>query len=252
MKLASHPDLLDRIAAQYALGVLRGGARRRLERLAREEPAVRAAIHRWQARLAGVAELQAAAVPVDKVWCGIEERLGWKAAEDRSTRAPAPAPAPAPDAGSWWQRLWSAPVFWRGAAAAMAVVAVLAIAIGMQLAGQRDAAPADVIAVLNDDRAQPAMLVSWDAASGDLVVRRLDHLTLNARQVLQLWALPDGGKPQSLGLIGRVPQTRLALAQPPTAVPVLAVSIEPAGGSPSADGPSGPVVFKGPVIHSRP
>ena len=255
MKLASHPDLLDRIAAQYALGVLRGGARRRLERLAHEEPAVRAAIHRWQARLAGVAELQAAAEPVDKVWCGIEERLGWKAAEERAspaaTRAAAPRAA-GPGAGGWWQRLWSAPVFWRGAAAAMAVVAVLAIGIGMHLAQQREAAPADVIAVLNDDRAQPAMLVSWDAASGDLVVRRLDHLKLNDRQVLQLWALPAGGKPQSLGLIARVPQARLALAQPPTAVPALAASIEPAGGSPSADGPSGPVVFKGPVIHSRP
>ncbi|WP_354675506.1 anti-sigma factor [Cupriavidus alkaliphilus] len=250
MKLASHPDLLDRIAAQYALGVLRGGARRRLERLAHEEPAVRAAIHRWQARLAGVAELQAAAEPVDKVWCGIEERLGWKAAEER--HAPAVARSPGLDPGSWWQRLWSAPVFWRGAAAAMALVAVLAIGIGMHLARQRDAAAADVIAVLNDDRAQPAMLVSWDAGSGDLVVRRLDHLKLNDQQVLQLWALPERGKPQSLGLIGRVPQARLALAQPPTGVPALAVSIEPAGGSPSADGPTGPVVFKGPVIHSRP
>ncbi|MCO4888792.1 anti-sigma factor [Cupriavidus sp. WGtm5] len=251
MNLASHPDLLDRIAAQYALGVLRGGARRRLERLAHEEPAVRTAIHRWQARLAGVAELQAAAEPVDKVWCGIEERLGWKAAEDRSP--PAAAGAPGPDgAGSWWQRLWSAPVFWRGAAAAMALVAVLAIGIGMHLAGQREAAPGEVIAVLNDERARPAMLVSWDAGSGDLVVRRLDHLKLSDQQVLQLWALPERGKPQSLGLIGGVPQARLALAQGPVAVPALAVSIEPAGGSPSADGPSGPVVFKGPVIHSRP
>ncbi|SPA50741.1 anti-sigma factor [Cupriavidus taiwanensis] len=248
MKLASHPDLLDRIAAQYALGVLRGGARRRLERLAHEEPAVRAAIHRWQARLAGVAELQAAAEPVDKVWCGIEERLGWKAAEERSSLA-APRAA-GPVAGGWWQRLWTAPVFWRGATAAMAVVAVLAI--GMQLAGQREAAPGEVIAVLNDERARPAMLVSWDAGSGDLVVRRLDHLRLSDQQVLQLWALPERGKPQSLGLIGRVPQARLALAQGPVAVPALAVSIEPAGGSPSADGPSGPVVFKGPVVHSRP
>ncbi|SOY49142.1 conserved hypothetical protein, COG5343; putative TRANSMEMBRANE PROTEIN [Cupriavidus taiwanensis] len=250
MKLASHPDLLDRIAAQYALGVLRGGARRRLERLAREEPAVRAAIRRWQARLAGVAELQAAAEPVDKVWCGIEERLGWKAVAERSP--PAVARPPGLDAGRWWQRLWSAPAFWRGAVAAMALVAVLAIGIGMHLAQQRDAAPADLIAVLNDDRAQPAMLVSWDAGSAELVVRRLDHLRLSDRQVLQLWALPEGGKPQSLGLVGRVPQARLALAQPPTAVPALAVSIEPAGGSPSADGPTGPVVFKGPVIHSRP
>jgi anti-sigma-K factor RskA len=249
MRLATHPDLLDRIAAQYALGVLRGGARRRLERLAHEEPAVRAAILRWQGRLAGVAELQAAAEPVDKVWCGIEERLGWKAAETRGPRPPASAPDRGAASG-WWQRLWSAPVFWRGAAAAMALVAVLAIGIGMRLAQQGEAAPAEVIAVLNDDRAQPAMLVSWDAGARKLILRRLDHLTLSDQQVFQLWALPEGGKPQSLGVIGRVPQARLA-AQWPAPVPALAVSVEPVGGSPNADGPSGPVVFKGPVIHSR-
>lgn len=249
MKLAAHPELLDRIAAQYALGVLRGGARRRLEQMAREEPAVRAAIHRWQDRLSGVAELQAAAEPVDKVWCGIEERLGWKAAAARGQSARPIRPAD--PAGGWWKRLWSTPVFWRGAAAAMALVAVLAIGIGVRLAQQGEAAPAEVVAVLNDDRAQPAMLVSWDAAARSLIVRRLDHLALNERQVLQLWALPAGGKPRSLGVIGRAPEVRLALAQLPEAVPALAVSIEPPGGSPNADGPSGPVVFKGPVIHSR-
>lgn len=243
MKLAAHPELLDRLASQYALGVLRGGARRRMEHLAREEPAVHAAILRWQDRLAGVSELQAAAEPVDKVWCGIEARLGWK-----PSAAPA-APAEVAAAG-WWQRLWSTPVFWRGAAAAMAVVAVLSIGVGMQVAQQREAAPAAVIAVLNDDQAQPAMLVSWDAGARSLIVRRLDHVKLNEQQVLQLWALPADGKPRSLGVIGRAPQARLVMAEPPAGVPALAVSIEPTGGSPNADGPSGPVVFKGPVLHN--
>lgn len=250
MRLATHPELLDRIAAQYALGVLRGGARRRLEQLAREEPAVHAAILRWQARLAGVAELQAAAEPVDKVWCGIEQRLGWKAAEERVPERVRPL-RPSEPAGGWWQRLWSTPVFWRGAAAAMALVTVLAVGIGMRLARQGETAPAEVVAVLNDDRAQPAMLVSWDAGRRNLIVRRLDHLALSEQQVLQLWALPAGGKPRSLGVLGRAPEARLALAQRPAGVPALAVSVEPPGGSPSADGPSGPVVFKGPVIHSQ-
>ncbi len=88
MRLTGHPDLLDRLAAQYALGVLRGGARRRLERLAHEETAVRAAIERWQARLTGLAELQPAAQPVDKVWCGIEHLAGAQAA--RSVKPPPP------------------------------------------------------------------------------------------------------------------------------------------------------------------
>ncbi|CAG2128776.1 hypothetical protein LMG31506_00529 [Cupriavidus yeoncheonensis] len=238
MRLTRHPHLLDRMAAQYALGVLRGGARRRMEQLAREEPAVRAAIGHWQSRLSGMAELQPAAEPIGAVWCGIEQRLGWAA-----------APASAAPEPSWWRKLWSAPAFWRGAAAAMAVVAALAVGLGWQMT-QRQPGETTVIAVLNNAQSRPALLVSWDAGARQLVVRRLDDLALPGQQVLQLWALPEGGKPRSLGVIGRGPTARLALAQVPAAVPALAVSVEPPGGSPNPDGPSGPVVFKGPLIHS--
>ena len=43
MNITQHPELLDRLAASYALGTLRGGARRRFESLAREHATVRAA-----------------------------------------------------------------------------------------------------------------------------------------------------------------------------------------------------------------
>jgi len=238
MRLSRNPDLLDRMAAQYALGVLRGGARRRMEQLAREEPAVRAAIGHWQVRLSGMAELQPAAEPIEAVWCGVEQRLGWK-----------PAPVAHRPAQAWWQRLWAAPAFWRSAAVAMTVVAVLAAGIGWQLS-RRQPAEATVVAVLNNAQSQPALLVSWDAQARQMLVRRLDDMPLPGQQVLQLWALPEGGKPQSLGLIGRGREARLPLARLPEAVPALAVSVEPPGGSPSSEGPSGPVVFKGPLLHS--
>jgi len=256
MRVAENPELLDRLAAQYALGVLRGGARRRLEAHARRDPAVRTAIGHWQARLSAVAELQATAEPVDKVWCGIEQRLGWKAAPEAMVEAvpePAPvplrqpAPAPRPQRDDWWRRMWGEPTAWRMATAAMAIVTVLAIAIGRQFAPEPT--PPEVMAVLNDGQARPAMLVSWDARAATLFLRRLDHLRLNDQQILQLWALPADGKPQSLGLLGRDREIRLRLGRSPEAIPALAVSIEPLGGSPNPDGPSGPVVFKGAVLR---
>ena len=68
MNLINNPDLLDRLASSYALGTLRGGARRRFETLAREHPTIRAAALIWQGRMASVTELQAQEAPSPAVW----------------------------------------------------------------------------------------------------------------------------------------------------------------------------------------
>ena len=55
MNISRNPELLDRLAASYALGTLRGGARRRFETLAREHATVRAAAQVWQGQWSGLA-----------------------------------------------------------------------------------------------------------------------------------------------------------------------------------------------------
>ena len=72
MNITQHPDLLDRLAASYALGTLRGGARRRFETLAREHATVRAAALVWQTRWSGLTELQPAIDPTPAVWTRID------------------------------------------------------------------------------------------------------------------------------------------------------------------------------------
>ncbi|WP_066735547.1 anti-sigma factor domain-containing protein [Cupriavidus sp. D384] len=248
MNLARNPDLLDRMASQYALGVLRGGARRRMEQLARQEPAVHAAIAHWQRRLAGVAELHAPAVPIEAVWCGIERRLGWKA-EDASGHASANAPHDAEAPPAWWHR-WHGLAFWRASALMFATVAVVVVVGSLVRWQATPPSPGVVVAVLQSQHSQPAMLVSWDAQGRALVVRRLDDLPLTPQQALQLWALPHGGKPISLGVLGHARQARLPLDALPANVDALAVSVEPPGGSPQRDAPSGPVVFQGALLKA--
>jgi anti-sigma-K factor RskA len=243
MNLARNPDLLDRMAAQYALGVLLGGARRRLEHLARHEPAVHAAIAHWQRRLAGVAELHAPAAPVEAVWCGIERRLGWKAEDEAAPNKATAAPGP------WWHR-WHGLAFWRASAVMFATVAVVVVVGSLVRWQATPPSPGVVVAVLQSQQSQPAMLVSWDAAGRALVVRRLDDLPLTPQQALQLWALPQGGKPISLGVLGHAREARLPLEAIPDNVAALAVSVEPPGGSPHRDAPSGPVVFQGAVLKT--
>lgn len=83
MDLRRHPRLLDRLAAEYALGTLRGGARRRLEALGARDAAVRLALESWQRRLDAIAELTPKQTPPMSVWRAIEARIG----EQRATQA---------------------------------------------------------------------------------------------------------------------------------------------------------------------
>jgi anti-sigma-K factor RskA len=67
---------------------------------------------------------------------------------------------------------------------------------------------------------------------------------------LELWMLPQGGAPRSLGLL---PATGVGIVTLPALpdialanVPALAVSLEQAGGS-TTGAPQGPVLYTGPV-----
>jgi anti-sigma-K factor RskA len=74
----NRPELLDRLAAEYVLGTLRGRALGRFERLVRELPAARAAVQAWEQRLATLAT----SVPPD-----------WSRARSTSLRRPSSAAA---------------------------------------------------------------------------------------------------------------------------------------------------------------
>src|SRR5256885_11617092 len=75
MNIPRHPELLDRLAAAYALGTLRGAARRRFEHLARDQAPVRAAALLWQGRWSALSEMQAPVRPDDAVWVRIDNLL---------------------------------------------------------------------------------------------------------------------------------------------------------------------------------
>lgn len=69
MNLTQKPELLDRLAAAYALGSLRGGARRRFEQLAREYAQVRAAALLWQGRWSAFSESRSRCSPMQRYGC---------------------------------------------------------------------------------------------------------------------------------------------------------------------------------------
>jgi anti-sigma-K factor RskA len=83
MKSANR-ELVDRLAAEYALGTLRGGARRHFARWLRS-PQVRAMVQDWEERLAGLEPPLRPIEPPAEVWAGLAQRLALR----RMNRAPA-------------------------------------------------------------------------------------------------------------------------------------------------------------------
>ncbi|RZI96020.1 MAG: RNA polymerase subunit sigma-70 [Variovorax sp.] len=248
MNISAHPELLELLAAGHALGTLRGGARRRFEAIARDHAPVRAAALVWQSRLASMTELEKPVVPDTAVWTRIRNLIDAEQSEQAMQRQRAAAQAAEkPQTGGWLRSL----ALWRGATAAGAMATVLAVVVGVGLKKELDQTPAvQYVAVLQDDKAAASMLVTFDPKNKQLVLQKVGGYQTASEKSLQLWALPPGAPPRSLGVLGDAPALKLAASESEVrAVPALAISLEPKGGVPSAGGPTGPVLFHGPLIE---
>ena len=228
MNLRNNEVLREKLAAEYVLGTLRGGARRRFESWLRDDALLRATVANWQGRLGTIAELGRPVAPPARVWNGIERRL-------QAASSPAP----------WWQ-------FWRQDAArpwAWLTLAAgsLAVAMGVILAGRDGTALPQQVAALADARAHTALVVTADTKRGRLDVRVARDVQVPDDRTLQLWAIAGDGKPRSLGILPDNRSAALALDQRAIGpdVVLLAISLEPKGGSPDPNGPTGPVLYKG-------
>lgn len=225
----SAPELQRKLAGEYVLGTLQGGARRRFEQLLVEDRALQQQVQVWERRLSPWLYAATPEPVPGHVWTRIQERLGQRPVSARA------------DTGFWrWLGIGSTAM-----AAALALVLVLRPATVAP-----PAAPVLTdIAVLSTDKAEPAWIVRrrGDAA---LELSGLAAVAVPPDRDLELWAIPEGGAPLSLGVIRRRDATHAEVqltAQGRTRLAggkVLAISLEPVGGSPTG-APTGPVLFTG-------
>ena len=261
MKIHYHPELLDRLAASYALGTLRGPARRRFEAIAREQAPVRAAALIWQGRLSSINELQPGIAPPPEVWTRIEN-LVLAEREQAALQAARAKTATHSAADEGWGAWLRSLTVWRVASAAGAVATGVAITVGLNLRQELGSEIAklqtqlqtppqiEYVAVLADDQAAASMLVTFDPKKQKLTLQRVGAYQEAGDRSLQLWALPPSGGPKSLGVLSNDKLLRLTAGESDVReMPTLAISLEPKGGVPSATGPTGPVLFKGALIQ---
>lgn len=223
------------LAAELALGVLEGDELRRARSLAMSDTEFRNDVARWSGQLAPLLDEVEPERPPDGVWQRIEARLGSSPANDNVVA------------------LRRRVGMWRGiAAAAMALAASLAIVLLMQPRAIAPGAPpvsagAPMVAMMGDEK-EMMLVASWDPGSRHLVLAVAGDMPADPRHSHELWVIPAGGKPRSLGVMPDARQTHMqladALAELMQEGATVAISVEPRGGSPTGS-PTGPVVASG-------
>ena len=146
--------------------------------------------------------------------------------------------------GPWWTRV----AFWRSFALASFAAAM---AFGVTLFSPKPPAlDQPIVAVLAGPDAQPALIATMMRGQRAMTVKVVGGAAVPPGKSLELWMLPTGAAPKSLGVIPDSGVGRIALPAPPDVafanVPALAVSLEPTGGSPTG-APTGPVLYSGKV-----
>jgi anti-sigma-K factor RskA len=220
-------ELLNRLAAEYVLGTLRGPARRRVERWRSTSSLLDERCRFWEEGLMPLLRAVRPVQPPAHVWEGIRGRLGLPASTRRG-RA----------------RLYAI------AASVLLVAALATLLLWHTLAPQ----PATEVATIS----APSGTLMWQVevygapgATARLSVTAGTLAAPPAGRDYELWALPKGGAPVSLGLLPYrhgVARRTLTLSQQRALASAgqLAVSIEPPGGSPTGQ-PTGAVVFVVPL-----
>jgi anti-sigma-K factor RskA len=210
-------------AGEYVLGVLDADERAEAERRIAAEPAFARAVNWWETHLIPLAAEIGAVQPSNGLWPRISNLI---------------AGPPKPSAMSnvrLWQGL---------SAGAVAVAAAALVFVALpKPAPPPVVAPAPVVvqpaqvAVIGDPTTkQPRFVATLDHGTDELVITPV-NLTMPTGRDAELWIIPEGAAPISLGVIPTDAAKRIAtppgLKAAGTYTATLAVTDEPRGGSPT-------------------
>jgi anti-sigma-K factor RskA len=273
------------LAAEYALGTLDAEERAQADAMMSVDKDFAAMVEAWSTKLGALNQMVGSVEPSPEVWDRIKLAAGLSGAQMPLVLPEATPPVvepaaveTAPVAETSNVVAFPAPVRrWRNIATAMTAIAAAWIAIVVtqvvrpdllpdgirptprtqvvQVPAPPAPAPAQYVAVLQKDGGSPAFILTVDGATRNFTVRKVDAAPEPGKSY-ELWVISDRlGAPRSLGVIGEGDFTaRSALAAYDANIvrnASYAVTVEPAGGSPSGK-PSAAPVFTGKLIETVP
>jgi anti-sigma-K factor RskA len=237
MSTPSDDGTADLRYAEYVLGVLDADARAQVEREMLESESAARAVERWRRQLLPLAEEAAPESAPMHVWRRIRDELRLEEPRRSAERGGRPAVG---ESLRFWQRLSLV----TGALLATACVAIVVLVV------RRPAAPSIpyMASTITETGGRVGWTATMDIGNARMIVVPASPQGVSAGRSPELWLIPRGGKPIAVGIISASAPITIRLAQVllaqlgPTAT--LAVSVEPAGGSPTGQ-PTGPVIGQG-------
>ena len=231
-------------AGEFALGLLTGDE----QRLARErlvaDPEFAHEVARWRGRLAPLISEADAIEPPPGLWDRIETQL-------------VPQRAANDNAVSLQRRLF----IWKSFAGGMtAIAACLALLLAFEprtrwiqvVHEPAQVVSAPMVAML-ESQGSMKVVASWDPAARQLVLAVPGDMAIDPDHSNELWVIPAGGKPKSLGTMPESKQMHMQLADALAILlqqgATIAISVEPRGGSPTG-APTGPVIASGALTRA--
>ncbi|MBL8298117.1 MAG: anti-sigma factor [Rhodanobacteraceae bacterium] len=219
-------------AAEYVLGVLDEVSRRRVSLRLASDAGFARLVEGWERHFSPWLLRAPATEPSAHVWEQICERLGWR-------EEPRPAP-----------RLWDNAPFWRRAAGIALVAGIVATVFSISRTpptAPPEEFAAGPVTVLARGDGTTGWIARINPSRGEVLLMPVPGTVDAAGRVNELWIIPAGGKPHSLGLLSHelahtitVPsELRASLVAGAT----LAVTLEDRAGIPHAAPSSEPVAI---------
>ncbi|SNY90906.1 Anti-sigma-K factor RskA [Cohaesibacter sp. ES.047] len=223
-------DRDDRLlAAEYALGVLPHDERQVFSARLERETDLRQEVAFWDAHYEPLSDLIEPVTPPATLYAKIEEQLFDSSSEKKAG-------------------LWSSLGFWRGLTFASLIGFALMTSVLVVTLRMPDAPGPSYVAELSGDAGAVRLVALYEEQTGQLRLNRTQGVAAPERD-FELWLIAGENAPVSLGVLPEETQAVLTVPESLKAkLPgsVLAISDEPAGGSPTGE-VTGPVLATGNV-----
>ena len=209
----NNPELIDLLAAQYVLGTLKGLPRKRFQRLMLTSNAIREATYAWEGRLNDLSSAIKPVQPDDNVWQNILQRIETRAVSKTV--------------------IHTKPSLWK-AWSMVATAACLVLAVVMLQPVSPIMSNTEQFALVQGENEQPLWFI--DINEQGLSIKAGQQLDAISNKDYELWMIVKSqDAPISLGLLPKNGSKLLAKNSNFSSnnIKLLAVSLEPLGGSPN-------------------